>query len=111
MLIRIRNDSLMSTICPLGKKFGCNAETEAPRLIKLIKELGMDLHGFSFHPGSPCTDALAYSRGIKICKCLIDFSRSVGFRDVRVIDIGGGFLGLCDEQLDSVRKINTDQRV
>lgn len=107
MLIRILNEGLIDTTISLGEKFGCAPESEAPRLIKFMKECDMELHGFSFHPGSPCGDALAYSRGINTCKRLIDYARSIGFRNVSMIDIGGGFLGLADEQLESVR-INSD---
>ncbi|XP_048506314.1 ornithine decarboxylase-like isoform X2 [Athalia rosae] len=36
-------------------------------------------------------DPDAFARGIKICVGLIEYSRSLGFKDANLIDIGGGF--------------------
>ena len=60
------------------------------RLIQLTANLGLTLHGFSFHVGSPCGELNAYSRGIGICKRLIAIAKSMGCQNVQLIDIGGG---------------------
>lgn len=87
----------------LGLKFGCEPEKEALRLIKLTKNLGLNLHGFSFHVGSPCgNDLEAYSRGIAICKQLMTFSRDIGCDNAQLIDIGGGFPGESGTNVDEV---------
>lgn len=60
-------------------------------LIQLTKDLDLNLHGFSFHVGSPCEEFEAYARGIAMCKQLITISKTIGFDKVQLIDIGGGF--------------------
>ncbi|XP_043278163.1 ornithine decarboxylase 2-like [Venturia canescens] len=102
LLIRIRNDGYCDkqSMTSLGEKFGCDPKAEAADLVKSMREMGLTLHGFSFHAGSPCPDTKAFGDGIKICRGLIDFAKTMGFQDVRLIDVGGGFLGLTDQQLD-----------
>ena len=95
IVIRIRCDAKNSE-CNLGLKFGCEPDEDAVRLIQLTANLGLTLHGFSFHVGSPCGELNAYSRGIGICKRLIAIAKSMGCLDVQLIDIGGGFSGETD---------------
>ncbi|KAL6257017.1 hypothetical protein P5V15_011953 [Pogonomyrmex californicus] len=92
IIIRIRCDSKNSE-CDLGLKFGCEPDEEAVRLIRLTLDLGLTLHGFSFHVGSPCGELYSYSRGIGICRRLIIIAKSMGCKDVQLIDIGGGIPG------------------
>lgn len=72
------------------------------RLIRCTKDLGLNLHGFSFHVGTPCLEMDAYRRGIKMCKRLVAVAKSIGCKDVQLIDIGGGFSSVCGEELDVV---------
>nr|XP_050868816.1 ornithine decarboxylase 2-like isoform X1 [Vespula vulgaris] len=104
IIIRFRCDSNSDSIkyVKLGIKFGCNPDDEAKELIKLIKNQGLVLHGFSFHVGSPCKEYNAYKRGIEICKELITFAKSIGCEDIKLIDIGGGFPGESGYQIDEV---------
>ncbi|XP_032673218.1 ornithine decarboxylase 2-like isoform X2 [Odontomachus brunneus] len=90
IVIRIRCDAKVTQVV-LGLKFGCEPNDEAVHLIRLTKDLGLNLYGFSFHVGSPCGELEAYSRGIAICKQLIAISQSIGCNNVQLIDIGGGF--------------------
>ncbi|KAJ8674588.1 hypothetical protein QAD02_005850 [Eretmocerus hayati] len=53
IIIRFRCDAADSEVY-LGTKFGCDPEEEAIRLIRGCRDLGLELHGFSFHVGSPC---------------------------------------------------------
>ncbi|OXU26129.1 hypothetical protein TSAR_000750 [Trichomalopsis sarcophagae] len=102
VVIRIRCDSTVRTArthC-LDDKFGCDPSSDAVQLIKMTLDLGLQLHGFSFHAGSPCEDAVAICRGIYRCKDLIDTAKTMGCRDVKLIDIGGGFPGERDFILD-----------
>lgn len=43
LVIRIRCDA-ENAQCPLGIKFGCDAITEAPRLLKLAAVLGLEVN-------------------------------------------------------------------
>lgn len=72
------------------------------RLIQFTKDLGLKLHGFSFHVGSPCGELEAYSRGIELCKRLITIAKGIGCDNVQLIDIGGGFPGETETDTDKV---------
>lgn len=106
IIIRFRCDSKCIHNCiNLGIKFGCDPEKDAAKLIQYTKDLGLTLYGFSFHVGSPCDEFKAYVRGIQISKQLIAFSKSIGCRDVKLIDIGGGIPGETGFQLDELSKM------
>lgn len=90
----------------LGSKFGCDPDDEAVQLIHLTKNLGLTLWGFSFHVGSPCGNLNAYTEGIAHCKRLIAIARTIGCKDVQLIDIGGGFSGDRGCSIDKVRFIS-----
>ncbi|XP_012536788.1 ornithine decarboxylase 1 [Monomorium pharaonis] len=107
IVIRIRCDAKNSD-CDLGLKFGCEPDEDAVRLIQLTRDLGLTLHGFSFHPGSPCGELKAYSRGIGICRQLIAIAKSLGCKDVQMIDIGGGFPGQRGTNIDKLANIIND---
>ncbi|EFN89084.1 Ornithine decarboxylase [Harpegnathos saltator] len=104
IVIRIRCDS-KNTPVVLGMKFGSDPNEETVRLIQLTKDLGLNLHGFSFHVGSPCVEPEAYGRGIAMCKQLITVSKSIGCEGVQLIDIGGGFPGECGTNIDEFASI------
>lgn len=104
-MIRIRCDAKNSQ-CDLGLKFGCEPDEEAVRLIRLTMDLGLTLHGFSFHVGSPAGELNAFGRGIAMCKRLISIARSMGCQDVQLVDIGGGFPGEKGTDIDKVRPIS-----
>lgn len=100
-MIRIRCDAKNSPVS-LGAKFGCEPNEEVVRLIQHARNLGLNLHGFSFHVGTPCLEMDAYCRGIEICKQLIVIAKSIGHNNVELIDIGGGFLSICGKEFDEV---------
>lgn len=101
IIVRFRCDAAVVEI-ELGSKSGCDSVRDAPKLIRLAKDLGLNVHGFSFHVGSQCGEAMAYNRGIKIALDLIEYAESLGFQNVKMIDIGGGFPGDSDSSLDEV---------
>ncbi|KAG5313157.1 DCOR decarboxylase, partial [Acromyrmex insinuator] len=107
VVIRIRCDSKNSPIL-LGAKFGCDPCKEATYLIQCAQDLGLNLHGFSFHVGTPCLEIDAYLRGIEICKQLIAVAKSIGCNNVKLIDIGGGFSSVSGKELDELAKIIND---
>lgn len=100
IVIRFRSDAKLSMV-KLGLKFGCEIGTSTQNLIRKSKELGLDLHGFSFHVGSQCEEPAAYTRAINIASNLINYAKSEGLYDVKFIDIGGGFPG-GEESIDKV---------
>lgn len=90
-ILRIRFDASYSTV-NLGIKFGCNPKTEAPKLIKLCKDLKINLFGISFHVGSGTTDHQVYERALDAVRELFDYAESLNIK-LKFVDIGGGFIG------------------
>lgn len=91
MVLRIRCDAIESQ-CPLGIKFGCDPVTEAPNLLALACELGIEVIGVSFHVGSGCREPSAFYRAIGTAKEIFDVAASLGF-NCHLLDIGGGYPG------------------
>lgn len=107
VIIRFRCDSNsnLTQFINLGIKFGCDPGDEANKLIQCSKNLGLTLHGFSFHVGSPCNDFNAYAYGIEISKQLITFAKSIGCKDIKLVDIGGGFPGESEFRIDELSNV------
>ncbi|XP_067629886.1 ornithine decarboxylase 1-like [Eurosta solidaginis] len=103
LVIRFRSEAKEAQ-CPLGDKFGCDAEADAAALILLAKSLGLAVIGVSFHVGSGCCDFPAYSRAIITAKNLFQFGKILGY-EMRLLDIGGGFPGADDEKFATISKI------
>lgn len=123
--------------CPLGEKFGCDPELEAPVLISLASELGLNVSiclydnclivdyiqniikkliyyftfkkvvGISFHVGSGCMDLPVYAKAIYVARQLFDYAQTVGYY-FSLLDIGGGFPG--DKNTDITKVITKKRR-
>ncbi|KAJ6646596.1 Ornithine decarboxylase 1 [Pseudolycoriella hygida] len=91
LVLRIRCDA-KKALCPLGEKFGCDPDIEAPTLINLAYELGLKMVGISFHVGSGCMDLSAYGRAIYTARKLFDYAARIGYY-LTILDIGGGYPG------------------
>lgn len=102
-VIRIRCDATEAQ-CPLGKKFGCDPFSEAPKLIKLARSLNLDVIGISFHVGSGCSDYPIFATAIRICKDLFEYAENIGY-NFSLLDIGGGFHGDKGKTIDEVTTI------
>lgn len=99
-MLRIRCEAEEAQ-CPLGKKFGCDPFTEAPKLLKVARSMNLNVMGISFHVGSGCRDYPIYYKAIGICKNLFDEAEMLGF-NMTLLDIGGGFPGDNDKNIDEV---------
>lgn len=102
MVIRFRCEA-KDAQCPLGDKFGCDAENDAAALMLLAKSLKMKVIGTSFHVGSGCNDFPAYDRAITTAKNLFKYGELLGF-EMNLLDIGGGFPGSDDDKFAKVVK-------
>jgi len=91
MVIRIRCDAKVAQ-CQLGMKFGCDPETEAPHLLRVAHELGIDVVGVSFHVGSGCGDPPVFRRAIAASRKIFDYAASLGYH-FNLLDLGGGYPG------------------
>ncbi|XP_034476876.1 ornithine decarboxylase 1-like [Drosophila innubila] len=90
--------------CPLGDKFGCDADIDASALMLLAKALNLTVTGTSFHVGSGCSEFEAYDRAIKKAKNIFKFGELLGY-DLKLLDIGGGFPGSDDVQFENIAGI------
>jgi len=90
LVVRVHT-GVSKAICQLGKKFGVPAD-EIPELLAKARELGLNVIGVSFHIGSGCLDATAFSDAIKIARGVFNDAERVGYK-FSLLDIGGGFPG------------------
>ncbi|NP_001273820.1 ornithine decarboxylase [Musca domestica] len=103
LVIRFRCEAKEAQ-CPLGDKFGCDAENEATSLMLLAKSLNLKVIGTSFHVGSGCNDLPAYDRAITIAKNLFKFGALLGY-EMNLLDIGGGFPGSDNKKFEKIAEI------
>jgi len=103
-MVRVKvndKDSLM----PFSSKFGASFE-ESMDILKKAKEYKMNISGFSFHVGSGCFNSNQYYDAVKMVSDIMIKSNYLN-HEYKIIDIGGGFAGDCDEKfLDQAKKIN-----
>lgn len=90
MVIRIKVDD-SHAVCRLGLKFGADIE-KVHHLLQTAKNIGVNVVGCSFHVGSGCESADAYTEAIANAKYVFDLGRQLGFK-MNFLDIGGGFPG------------------
>ncbi|XP_055377903.1 ornithine decarboxylase 1-like [Condylostylus longicornis] len=83
-------------LSPLGGKFGCEPITVAPKLLELAKKLNLNIVGISFHVGSNCLDHDAYDEAISKARDVFNIGKELGFKNLNLLDIGGGFPGSDD---------------
>lgn len=83
--------------CQLGMKFGAPLK-QLPSLLKVAKQLGLNVIGISFHVGSGSCDASAFSLAVKAAHVAFAYGRQAGF-DFSLLDIGGGFPGQPDAEV------------
>lgn len=88
LVLRILVDDSKSKM-PFGVKFGCPMN-DVESLLQFAKFHKLAVIGVSFHVGSCCTDAVAYSDAIKRSKFVFEIAKKVGFK-FNLLDIGGGF--------------------
>ena len=90
LLLRIAVDD-KSSITPLSCKFGCEV-TEGEYILKIAKELSLNVVGVAFHVGSGCQDPSTFYRAIQDSRTIFEVGRSLGFK-MNLLDIGGGIPG------------------
>lgn len=106
VVIRIKTDDSKS-ICQFSSKFGASLR-DCPRLLKVGKELGLNLVGVSFHVGSGCQCKSLYVKAIKSARQVFDMAAEQGFK-FDLLDIGGGWPGN-DDHVPSFEEIADEIR-
>ncbi|XP_015786453.1 ornithine decarboxylase isoform X1 [Tetranychus urticae] len=92
-------------VCVLGTKYGAEMD-DVTNLLTLAKKLNLNVTGVSFHVGSGCTSAEAYSIALQNARFVFDVAIELGFQ-MNLLDIGGGFPGSSDSPItfDEVAKV------
>jgi diaminopimelate decarboxylase len=110
LVLRILVDDSKS-IMPFGAKFGCPKQN-VRKVLSLAKTLKLKIIGVSFHVGSCCLDATAYSDAIAYARRVFDLASTYGFK-MNLLDIGGGFPGFntpeSDEHFITIAKVVNNQ--
>jgi len=101
-VIRLKVDNPSARV-QLGLKYGVE-KSEYKDLIKLAKNLNLDLIGTSIHVGSASKDPKVFENGIEYCNEVLNYARQNGFLP-NLLDIGGGFTK--DNFIDCAKVINT----
>jgi len=96
MVLRVLTDDSHS-LCKFGIKFGASPSA-ATELLEKAKELGIDVIGVSFHVGSGCFNAQAFSDAVEVAHNVFEIGKELGF-DFTLLDVGGGFPGSDSENI------------
>jgi ornithine decarboxylase len=91
LLLRIKVDDSKSK-CKFNCKFGVDIE-EVNDILKLAKQLEINVRGVSFHVGSGCEDPNVYRTALQNCKEVFEIASNIDIK-MNIIDIGGGFPGI-----------------
>ncbi|KAI0194597.1 ornithine decarboxylase [Astrocystis sublimbata] len=106
LFLRILTDD-SSSLCRLSLKFGASLDT-TDDLLRLAKELGLNVVGVSFHVGSGASDPMAFSKAVKDADVVFKQAYAHGF-DLKTLDVGGGFTGDSFETMAHVLREALDQ--
>lgn len=105
LVLRILTDDSKS-LCRLGLKFGAPLST-CPSLLRLARELGLNVIGVSFHVGSGCKDPMQFEDAVWRAKKVFEMAKEVGY-DFKFLDIGGGFERETFEEMSRVVRDGLD---
>ncbi|XP_016971496.1 ornithine decarboxylase 2-like [Drosophila rhopaloa] len=106
LILRFKSEA-KKALCPLGDKYGCDAEADAPALMLLAKALDLKVTGTSFHVGSGCSEHEAYDRALEKAENIFKVGELIG-HDMDLLDIGGGFPGNDDAMFEKIAEnVNT----
>ncbi|MDD1718419.1 MAG: type III PLP-dependent enzyme [Methanoregulaceae archaeon] len=89
LVLRLRVPNTGSMV-ELSSKFGADPG-EAVDLIVAAFDLGLVVEGLSFHVGSQCTNFENYVQALQLAASIIDETETRTCRQIRILDIGGGF--------------------
>lgn len=89
VVLRLRVPNTGSVV-ELSSKFGADPG-EAVDLICAAFEMGLVVEGLSFHVGSQCTNFENYVHALQLAASIIDETEARTGRQIRILDIGGGF--------------------
>jgi len=96
LLLRIQVDDSKAQ-CVMSDKYGAPL-ADVPRLLRLARELELNVRGVSFHVGSGCYSTKAFVDAVESAALVHRISADAG-APMDIVDIGGGFPGVDTPQL------------
>ncbi|KAI0146362.1 ornithine decarboxylase [Xylariaceae sp. FL1272] len=106
LFLRILTDD-SSSLCRLSLKFGASMDA-TDDLLRLAKDLGLNVVGVSFHVGSGASDALAFLKAVQDADVVFKQGAAYGF-NMHTLDVGGGFSGDSFEAMAEVLRAALDE--
>lgn len=106
LFLRISTDD-SSSLCRLSLKFGASLDS-TNGLLKLAKELELNVVGVSFHVGSGASDPMAYMKAVSDARVVFDQAAAFGYH-LRTLDVGGGFVDETFEAMTTVLRMALDE--
>lgn len=97
LVLRMLPPDESKSLCKFGMKYGVPLKL-IPSLLKVAKDLGLNVIGISFHVGSGSCDASAFSLAVQAAHVAFAYGRQAGF-EFSLLDIGGGFPGQPDAEV------------
>jgi len=97
LLLRIITDDSKS-VCRFSTKFGAPLDTTYG-LLKLAKDLNLNVCGVSFHVGSGCMSADSFVSAIRSAHRVFKEAEELGLT-FNMLDLGGGWPGSNNERID-----------
>ncbi|KAJ3135768.1 Antizyme inhibitor 1 [Physocladia obscura] len=88
-VVRILGFDASRSLCNFSTKFGAKPDL-VPGLLKVARELDLDVVGVSFHVGSGCFDANVFGQAVASAANVVDVAKEFGY-DMSLVDIGGGY--------------------
>ena len=99
LFLRILTDD-SSSLCRLSDKFGASMDS-TQALLRLAKDLDLDVVGVSFHVGSGASDPQSFAKAVQDSRVVFDQALNVGY-NLKTLDVGGGFSGDLFESMADV---------
>jgi len=90
LVLRIITDD-SNSVCRFSTKFGAPMH-QVTGLLKLVKELNLNLVGVSFHVGSGCMSVHSFEAAIRSAHTVFGMAALMGMK-LSLLDIGGGWPG------------------
>ncbi|KAK5630935.1 hypothetical protein RRF57_006650 [Xylaria bambusicola] len=106
LFLRILTDD-SSSLCRLSLKFGASLDA-TDDLLRLAKELGLNVVGVSFHVGSGASDPMAFLKAVQDADAVFKQGYAHGF-EMKTLDVGGGFSGDTFETMAHVLREALDE--
>jgi ornithine decarboxylase len=97
LILRIKTDD-SNSMCKFNCKFGADLE-DVENLLRIAKNLNLNVTGLSFHVGSGCRDKNQYKTAIENCHQVYQLAKKMDI-NLEVVDIGGGFPGYSSKEND-----------